>query len=216
MPAAQRSRRPAPARHSRWSAGASDSSAYAPWSPTPPRRTREGANERGAAGPRANRRWQQCGVRLPGGGARTRARLATPAAECESRIWLVAATFLAAGMEASRCRLGPGGDRSEAGMAGEGCGWSGLERGSGQSQTVRSSRGSPKRGRWAQVGGRVGLHWSPLAPLPRRPPLSRGGGSASCSGVRDFRGCSGNSWSFRFELVLPSVGLAFPKRVGLS
>lgn len=88
-----------------------------------------------------------------------------------------------------------------------------LSGGADRSQTVRSSGAFRRRGRWAQVGGREGLLGSPLAPLPRRPPLSRGGGSASCSGVRDSRGCSGNSWSFRFELALPSVGLAFPKRV---
>lgn len=61
---------------------------------------------------------------LLGGGAWLPARLATLAAEWWG-LYVVAA-FSAARMEASRCRLGPRGDRSE-----RGGGWSRLERGGG-------------------------------------------------------------------------------------
>lgn len=59
----------------------------------------------------------------------------------------------------------------------------------------------------------MGLIWRPLAPRPRRTPFSQGGGGERRlripPGIGDFSPCLGKSWSSRFELVLPSAGLAF-------
>lgn len=152
------------ARHPSSDAGAFSSRRPRPLETLPHRRAAAIANERRAAGTRTNRRWQQCGVRLLGGGARLPARLATLAAA--SGVLDLVATSWAAGMEASRCRLGPRGDRSD-----RGGGWSRLERGGG----TEWDRGGPPWELWREGGGlgsgREGRIWrqeeSLLSPTAR-------------------------------------------------
>lgn len=153
-----------PARHPSSGAGAFNSRRLRPLETLPQRRAAAIANEIRAVRTKTNRRRQQCVVRLPGGGARLPARLATLAGA--SGVLDLVATSWAAGMEASRCRLGPRGDRSE-----RGGGWSRLERGG----RTEWDHGGPLWELWREGGGlgsgREGRIWQQEAsfgpPAPR-------------------------------------------------
>lgn len=113
---------------------------------------------------------------MPGGGTRRRASRAT-LATAEKSVYVVGASS-AAGMEASRCRLGPSGDRSDRAVAGLL-----LSEAEGRSEKAEILSGSPAgRGRDTGLGdpGRDWVRrreatprpapvWGPLSQAERRP-----------------------------------------------
>lgn len=115
-------------------------------------------------------------------------------------------------MEASRCRLGPHGDRSE-----RGGGWFRFERGGGPKEDSRGPLWKLlRKGRWAQVPEEETDLQPPLHPRRMTPPFSPGErwGAAAAAAPGAGTWCSVSAWetwSFRCELALPSVGLAFAK-----
>lgn len=131
---------------------------------------------------------------MPGGGTRRRASRAT-LATAEKSVYVVGASS-AAGMEASRCRLGPSGDRSDRAVAGLL-----LSEAEGRSEKAEILSGSPAgRGRDTGLGdpgrdwvrrreanpspcSRVGTPVSSGAAALQPAPWAETFGSGPCSGT---------------------------------